>query len=80
MVRLTARGRRVLAITGAVTGVAAIATAVIARRVSWVATADFDVVGVLWSWGNIPKLVLLGLTGFFAAASVYCWVRALVGR
>jgi hypothetical protein len=47
-------------------------------RLRWAPRVDFDILGILWLFQNIPQLFLVTITLGSAGAAIYLWARRVV--
>ena len=47
-------------------------------RLRWAPRIDFDILGILWLFQNIPQLFLVTITLVAAGAAMYCWGRRVI--
>lgn len=60
-------------------GVLALLPGYWALRLRWVPAADFDVIGFLWLFQNLPRLMAVLLAGLGFGAALYFAVRSVRG-
>lgn len=68
--------RRFFLSSGIVLALLAGVGALLCSRMDWEPAAPFDVIGVLWLFQNLPRLMGVAITFGVAVAAAYCFVQA----